>query len=150
MRKKVIILTAICVTILVVAFFEFCVFRTPILQTSSYTTVINGNEYSTKPTPYGVFTIRFFEFLSNGDMSPESCTCFLLYPNESTTGNFQAEPSDTIQVVGPPPPWGDVMINSWLYSQILTDLTAFRVPISNITLWTETANEPIPTNAQIL
>ena len=149
MRNKATILATACVMILVVVFFEFYVFRPPIQQTSSDTTVIDGNAYSIKPTPYGIFTIRFFEFLSNGEMDAMSLTCFLSYPNEPTPGNFQAEPSGTIQIAGPPPPFGDIMINGWLYSQIATNLTAFTMPKSTITLWTETPNEPIPASAQV-
>jgi hypothetical protein len=149
MGNKATILATACVVILVVVFFEFYVFRTSVKQTLSDTTVIDGNVYSIKPTPYGIFTIRFFEFLSNGEMDAMSRTCFLLYPNEPTPGNFQAEPSGTIQILGPPPPWGEIMIDGWLYSQIATNLTAFTVPKSTITLWTETSNEPIPANAQV-
>lgn len=64
MRNKAIILVTVCVAvaILVIVFFEFLVSKTPVQQASIDTTVIDGVSYSTKPTPYGIFTIRFLDF----------------------------------------------------------------------------------------
>lgn len=116
-------------------------------QASINTTVIDGVSYSTKPTPYGIFTIRFFEFLPNGGMSAHSRTCWLLYFNEPTPPKILAEPSGTLQIPGPPGPLGDAMINGWLYSQVPTNFTEFTLPPSTTKCWTETAFEPIPANA---
>ncbi len=151
MRNKAIILVTVCVAvaILVIVFFEFFVSKTPVQQASIDTTVIDGVSYSTKPTPYGTFTIRFFEFLPNGGMSAHSRMCWLLYFNEPAPPKILAEPSGTLQIAGPPGPLGDVMIDGWLYSQEPTNFTEFTLPPSTTKCWTETAFEPIPANAQV-
>jgi hypothetical protein len=151
MRKKAIVLVTVCITvaILVIVFFEFFVSKTPVQQASIDTTVIDGVSYSTKPTPYGIFTIRFFEFLPDGGMSAYSRTCWLLYFNEPTPPKIIAEPSDTPQFLGVPGLLEDVMIDCWLYSQRPANFTKFIYPPSTILLWTETPNEPIPANAQV-
>lgn len=131
MRNKAIILVTVCVAvaILVIVFFEFFVSKTPVQQASIDTTVIDGVSYSTKPTPYGIFTIRFFEFLPNGGMSAHSRMCWLLYFNEPAPPRILAEPSGTLQIAGPPGPFGDVMIDGWLYSQ---EPTNFRIYLATI------------------
>jgi len=150
-RNKAIILVTVCVAvaILVIVFFEFFGCKTPVQQASIDTTVIDGVSYSTKPTPYGIFTIRFFEFLPNGGMSAHSRMCWLLYFNEPAPPKILAEPSGTLQIAGPPGPLGDVMIDGWLYSQVSTNFTEFTLPPSTTKCWTETAFEPIPANAQV-
>jgi hypothetical protein len=161
MRKKVIILTAICVMVLVAVFFDFYVFRSPMQQNTSNTTVIDGNVYSTEPTPYGCFLIGYFTLLPEAESQPSggmlwhNQICWLLTPIETMPS---ASPEDLEVVKGnnpfammDPDPSGQVMINGWLYSQIQTNLIEFTMPqLTTITLWTYTANEPIPTNAQIL
>lgn len=132
-----------------IVFFEFFVSKTPVQQASIDTTVIDGVSYSTKPTPYGIFTIRFFEFLPNGGMSAHSRMCWLLYFNEPAPPKILAEPSGTPQIAGPPGPLGDVMMDGWLYSQVQTNFTEFTLPPSTTKCWTETAFEPIPANAQV-
>jgi hypothetical protein len=150
MRSKAIILAAVCIAfaILVIVLFE-TPSRKPVPQATKDTVVIDGVLYSTKPTPYGIFTMRFFGFLPDGTLQAESRTLWLLYFNEPTPSNIRAEPSGTIQVLGPPGPGGEMMIDGWLYSQSPTCLTKFVVPPSTILLWTETPGEPIPENAQI-
>lgn len=153
MRYKAVILVTVCVTVavLVIVLFETPAQKPAVQQASKDTTVIDGVSYSTRPTPFGMFTIRYFEFLPDGNLSMRSWTCWLLYFNESTPfgGSAGAEPSGTIQVPGPPPPWGDIMIDGWLYSQIPTNFIEFTLPPSTIKCWTETVFEPIPANAQI-
>jgi hypothetical protein len=148
MRQKIIIFVIMCVAVAVsieglFGFFGFLIFR-------SRTTFIDGIPYSNNPTPYGIFTIRFFDLLDNGYLQPASMMRWLLYFSEPTPPNVHAQPSGTIQVAGPPPPWGDVMISGWLYSQLATNFTEFAMPQSSKTFWTETSKEPIPPNAQII
>lgn len=149
-KKADVLLTAcIIVAILVIVFLGFSISKIPAQQASTDTTKIDGVLYSTKPTPYGIFIIRFFELLPNGGMSAESEVCWLLYYNEPTPPNIRAEPSGTIQMAGPPLPDGDVMTNGWLYSQTPTNFIKFTLPPSTTKYWTETIFEPIPPNAQI-
>jgi hypothetical protein len=151
MRNKAIIVVTVCiaVAILLIVSFEFFLPKTPVQQASADTTVINGVSYSTKPTPYGIFVVRFFEFLPDGGMSMHSRTCWLLYFDEPTPPKILAEPSGTPQIAGGPGPSGDIMIDGWLYSQIPTGFTAFTLPPSTVKCWTETAFEPLPANAQV-
>jgi hypothetical protein len=150
MREKAIVLVVVCIVIavLVAIFFESFVFKTSTQQATTDTTVIDGVLYSAKQTPYGVLMVRFYEFLPDGTLQGASIVCWLLYPNEPTPLNIQAEPTGTIQIAGPPGPGGDVMIDGWLYSQSPTNFVEFTWPPSTIKLWTETFSEPVPANAQ--
>jgi hypothetical protein len=152
MREKTVVFVVVCIIIVVlgIGLAEIFVFKTGSQQAPTETTMINGIPYSTKPTPYGIFTIRFFELLSDDKLQAESRTCWLLFPNEPTPWNTKADPSGTSQMAGPPPPGGDVMIDGWLYSQNPTNFIKFTLQPASITLWTETFSEPIPVNATII
>ena len=159
MRKKVIILTAICVVVTAVVFFEFYMFRSPMQQNTPNTTVIDGNVYSTEPAPYGRFLIGYFTLLPTAESQPSSGMiwhnqiCWLLTPGETMSSaspeDLEVIKGNTPFVMMDPDPSGQVMINGWLYSQTQTNLIEFTMPqLPTVTLWTYTANEPIPTSAQ--
>jgi hypothetical protein len=128
--------------------------------------IIDGITYSTKPTPYDALFIGYFTLLPKNESDPNMLVpmypgmlwhnqlCWLLTPGEPTPPipNLEISNGSTPLWMMDPDPIGAVMIDGWLYSQIPTNLTAFTMPqfaTPNV-LWTYTANEPIPTGAQIL
>jgi uncharacterized coiled-coil protein SlyX len=132
--------------------------------------IIDGITYSTTRTPYDCLMISYFTLLPKAESDPnmdfgmlwQSQFCWLLTPGEPLPPDSLVEVSNgsTPFIMVDPDPWGQVMINNWLYNQIPTNFTEFTMPyehvlpgtqqLTNITLWTCTASEPIPTNATVL
>jgi uncharacterized coiled-coil protein SlyX len=124
--------------------------------------LIDGITYSTTPTSYDLLFIGYFTLLPNNQSDPNmdfgmlwhNQLCWLLTPGEPTPPipDLEINNGSSPLMMLDPDPFGAVMINGWLYSQIPTNLIAFTMPqfATPNPLWTYTANEPIPTGAQIL
>lgn len=124
--------------------------------------IIDGITYSRLPTPYGRIIINYYTLLPKEQSDPtmdfgmlwHTATCYLLVPFGPTppaSPDLLVDNGSSPISLWWPDPAGQVMINGWLYSQIPTNLTEFTMPqFTSRTFWTFFANEPIPTDAQIL
>lgn len=103
--------------------------------------------------PYGT-KIRAWGWMENvgniKGMLWDGTEFYLLSPDEPLPPNawlirhlFFAGPMQ------PPDPLDQVMIDNWIYSQIPTNFTEFTMPQLDRMFWAETANEPIPADAQV-
>ena len=134
-KIRVAFLVLVVIALLILAGFVYMV----ILQYVSSlpkTTVIEGNTYSDRPTPYGFFFMQD----ANGTYSH---VYWRLTPNETL-------PSNSVGIIQWTPIGPVTVIYGMTYSRVPTNFTEFTVPWATEPYWTLYPNQPLPINATLV